>query len=497
MTDTTEIQKRSVTAGDVPPKPSGGLPLTVMIGPAAFGWGGLLEGVKGATGLPAWGTRQRDYILSDTPLIENMWASAVATAITKQTSIGFRVEDAGDSERRVRNAQELLLAFGGDYIDGLARHLRDYLLCDSGAYLEIVRASSAAGSRVIGIMPLDAMRCYPTLDPAYPVLYLDWRGEYHRMPAESVVRFVDMPSSRVEHRGHGMCAASRAFETILKLTAIETYIREKVSGSRNLAIHFITGVNPTALDAALNGSAETQAQKGFVIYRGSTIIPMLGGTGEQPSLITIPLAEIPDGFNAMDERKDAYLRYANALGVPVQEIQPLSGQGLGTGTQTVILDEAADGRGMAQWRRQWQQTITHRVLPSSTTFYLATNDVRAKKDEAGVFSTMAGAVQGLVEKGLLSAQAGLNLLVDKGLIDRAYLPVDATPGGAVNDTDKPEGDAAQVGGAAPALPAPAPALPAPATPVATKAARRVQPGEIVIEASDVAKALKLLQEVRS
>lgn len=474
MTDVMEIQKRSVTAGDAAERtPAGTTALSVVIGPAALQWGGLLDGIKGATGLPRHGSKARDAILSGTPLLENMWGSAVNAAITKQTSIGFRLEDAEDSERRVRNAQALMLGLGGDYVDGLARHLHDYLLTDNGAFVEVVRASGGAGARIIGLMPLDSLRCWRTGDPGYPVVYVDLKGQYHRLDAENVLLFADMPSPRVEHRGLGLCAASRAFETILKLSAIETYIREKVSGSRNLAIHFITGVNPASLNDALNGAAENQARKGFVVYKGSTIIPMLGGAGgEAPQLITIPLAEIPDGFSADEERRDSYLRYANALGVPVQEIQPLSGQGLGTGTQSVILDEAADGRGLAQWRRQWQQAITHRVLPAATTFYLATNDIRAKKDQAGVFSTMASAVTALVEKQLLPAAAGLNVLVDMGLLNRAYLPHDQTPGAAVNDTDKPEGDAAQAGAQPTTTPTAAPA-PQPAAPAVAAKARRI------------------------
>ena len=105
-----------------------------------------------------------------------------------------------------------------------------------------------------------------------------------------------MPSPRLEHRGLGMCAARRAFETILKLTAIETFVREKVSGSRNLAIHIVNGISDLQLRDALSSSNEQNNQRGYVVYKGSTIIPML--KSENPSIVTIPLAEVPDGFNA-------------------------------------------------------------------------------------------------------------------------------------------------------------------------------------------------------
>lgn len=469
MTD-VDLIKNSVTRDDAIKAPAGALPLTVMIGPMGYTWGGLLEGIKGATGLPPWGSKQRDGILSESPLVEDMWAAALNLAITKQTALGFRIEDAGQSDRRVKAAQEMLLQFDGDYVKGLGRHLRDFYTTNNGAFVEIVRASKASGSRVVGLMHLDSLRCYRTGDPSYPVVYLDWRGGAHRLPAENVLLFTDMPSARQEHYGLGQCAADRSWQSIIKRAAVELYFREKVSGTRNLALHFITGVNAEKLKEALNSSEEAQNQRGFVVYRGSTIIPMLGGGGsEAPQLITIPLAEIPDGFDPEIERRTTNQVFANNLGIPVQDIQPLSGQGLGTGTQSVILDEAAQGHGAAAWRRQWQQAITHRVLPSSTTFYFDTNDIRDKKAKAEVFSSMAGAVGGLVTGGVLSPQAALNVLVDAGLLDRAYLPTDVTPGSAVQDIDKAdEGDVAAPESGAPALPPPPPA--APAAPVAEKAA---------------------------
>lgn len=457
MTD-TELLTRSVTRDDRVKQPASTGPMQIVVGPADYAWGGLLEGVKGATGLPRpsqW-SKARDIILSETPLLDDMWAAALNIAITKQTALGFRIEDAEQSDRRIRASQELLLRFDGDYVRGLGRHLHDYYTTRH-AIVEIVRASGASGSRVVGLVHLDSLRCYATGDPSYPVVYWDTRGEWHRLPAENVLTFVDMPSPRLSAPLYGQCAADRSFATILKRTALETYIREKISGSRNLALHFITGVNADKLREALSTSEEAQSQRGFVIYRGSTIIPMLGGAGgEAPTLITIPLAEIPDGFDAEGERRSSNQIYANNLGIPVQDIQPLSGQGLGTGTQSVILDESAQGHGAAAWRRQWQQAMTHRVLPGSTTFYFDTNDVRDQKARADVFSAYAGALVGLTggERPVLSPSAALNVLVDAGILDRAYLPQDLTPGGAVGDGDKAEGDVEAPESAVPALSAP-------------------------------------------
>jgi hypothetical protein len=234
----------------------------------------------------------------------------------------------------------------------------------------------------------------------------------------------------------GISAARRSFETILKLTAIETYVREKVSGRRNLAIHIVNGITSDQLGQALNSSAAMQDQKGYVVYNGSTIIPMI--RNETPSIATIPLAEIPDGFDAATERTDAYLRYANALGIFVGEIQPLSGQGLGTGQQSVVLAQAAEGRGLSSFRKQFANAITHQVFPSAVSFYFAESDQKDRKEKAETLSAWAGALKPLIELQVISAAQALNVLVDDGYLPREFLATDETAGGVVTDSENIE-----------------------------------------------------------
>lgn len=435
MATPEDVQKQSVTEGDQIKAIEGGA-VTVFLGPA--GWAsyftsGLLEGVKGATGLPMYGSKNADFILAETPLIENMWASALNNAISKQVALGFTIKDSSNSNLRVRQAQQLMLRFDGLYETGLSRHLRDYLTTDNGSFIEIVRQSSAAGSKVIGLKHLDSMRCYRTGDSQKPLVYMDRLGNYHLMRADDVIMFSDMTSPRVEMRGYGLSAARRAFETILKMVAIETYVREKVSGSRNLAIHIVNGVTSDQLSGALQSSAEFQKSKGFVVYKGSTIVPTM--KSEPATVTTIPLAEIPDGFNADGERKDAYLRYANALGIAVQDIQPLSGQGLGTGTQSIIQDEAAEGRGLSAWRKAFSHEITQRVFPNTVSFYFATSDAKDKQIRAQSLGAISTALQTLVNSTVISPAQALNVLVDEGYMPREFLQADGTEGGIVEDSD--------------------------------------------------------------
>lgn len=444
MSDDAEVLKKSVTADDANTAKSSG-PVSVFVGPAnlsAFwnGAGGIIGHIAGATGLPYNGSKRADVILSESALVEDMWASALFKSISKQIALGFTITDAGDSAKRVKQAQNLMLSFDGKYEYGLSRHLRDFLCTDNGAFIEIVRQSSAAGSKVIGLRHLDSLRCYRTGDPQRPVVYVDRAGVQHLLRDSDVLYFADMPSPRMEMYGVGICAARRAFTTILKVVAMETYFREKVSGSRNLAIHIVNGITAQQLEGALASAETAQKGKGFVVYRGSTLIPML--KDEPPALVTIPLAEIADGFNVEQERRNAYLTYANAIGIFVGEIQPLSQQGLGTGTQSVVLADAAEGTGLAAWRKQFENAITHDVLPEATTFFLAVGDFQERKQRADGLAAMGNALKTLIDAKVIDTSQALNVLVDEQYLPKEFLQTDATVGSVTTDGDSMSSESA-------------------------------------------------------
>jgi hypothetical protein len=450
MTDTIDLLKHSVTAAD---HPNGA---AVPVGSA---WNLIVAPINPMTatpGLPPYWSRQRDLVFASTREMEDMWSSAMYRAKTKTAALGWEVKDQNDSDRRARRYQQIILGFDGKrWVPGFSKVLDDFLLTDNGAFVEIVRATSAAGSRILGLMHLDSFRCTRTGDPARPVLYQDAAGKEHVMRDYQVLDFSDEPSARVGMNGVGRCAASRAFRTILKLTTIEIYFREKVSGDRNLAIHIVNGISSDYLEGALTTAREERARRGYVFYKGSVIIPAVK-MDQDLSVVTIPLAEVPDGFDIQQERQDAYLRYANALGVPVQDLQPLSGQGLGTGTQTVILQEAAEGAGLAAFLQDWKHALNEDVLPETTTFsWVNRNDTRDQKAKADVAKMRADERAARIGSGEISPAMARQIAVDVGDLPREMLVQDATTDDSLSDDEKPQ---------SPDVPNVATLFPAPDTP---------------------------------
>lgn len=421
--DAADIIKRSVTARDYNESPTAGGVFHFLI--PAYG--------SDQVDLPPFWSFARDYVLASTLYRESMWAAALRIAIAKIVSQGFDVES--EVPLRAKRAQDMLLNFdtGRGYVSGLQKHLQNFLLTGNGAHVEIVRASRALGSRIIGLVPLDTFRCVRTGDPDYPIIYRDRFGGEHIMREWDVFSMADMPDPADTMFGVGHCAAEAAYTSIIKLEAIERYVREKVTGQRALALDFVSGVtSQNLLDAKAASQAEAQA-KGVVTYMGSTLVAMAGDVPVQH--VRVNLAELPDGFGRKEEWDMALNTYARSLGIAVQELQPLSGQGLGTGTQSVVLDEAAKGQGLAAWRQQWEHNVNRYCLDEKTTYAILTNDIRDREREAKVRIDEAAAIETWTRMGI-SAEQAISLGVDRDQLPEEYRPADLTAGTQLSDDEK-------------------------------------------------------------
>lgn len=420
-----EVIRKSVTQRDYNPRPYPGVFSFMLPAP-----------LSAAQDLPQFWTPARDWMLYSTLYRESMWQAAIGIAISKVVSMGFEVDS--EVPLRAKRAQNLFLNMdaGRGYVSGLSKHLQSFLLTCNGGPIEIVRASGAAGSRILGLVPLDTFRCWRTGNPDIPVIYQDLRGGWHEMRDHEVILLSDMPDQSDRWYGIGHPAAERAYRTILKLESIERYIYEKVSGQRALSIYFVNGVMADQVKQAVD-SAKAEAQaKGVTTYLGATIIPL---AGDIPVKVEeVPLAELPDGFDRKEEWDIALTTYARCIGIAVQDLQPLSGQGLGTGTQSQVLDEAAKGQGLAAWRQAFEHQVNEHALDDKTTFYFKTSDIRDRERETKVSLDYATASETWFRMGMPYAQIVNKAVDDKQMPPEYRVENDLTPGINIADDEKPD-----------------------------------------------------------
>jgi hypothetical protein len=428
----TELIKKSVTKGDYPDNPREAIWNFIV----PFGGSTLSAGALPPEP-PYYWTVARDLLLRSTPLYEDMWAGAVQIATVKATALAWEVDS--EVPLRAKRAQELLL--DSNWVQFIAKHIRDYLTTDNGTFVEVVRATSSASSRIMGIVHLDSLRCTRTGDPDIPVIYRDKMGREHEMKSHQVFMMSDLPDPGEMFFGVGLCAASRSYRAIYKLHVMDRYIGEKVSGRRPLAIHFVNAVGPRQLESVVVAAEENAARQGILSYMGAIVVPLLDAD-KPPEVSTIPLAELPDRFNRKEEFDIALLTYADNIGLDPQDLQPLTGQALGTGAQSAVLDEKSKGRVLATWRQEFTHNINEYLLDELTSFAFVEHDYRDMERKAGISNQRADASKKRIEAGITTPAQELQVLVDDDELPKEFLPEDAT-GDSLSDTEKPDQEAAE------------------------------------------------------
>lgn len=431
MTDTKDIIAKSVTANEGARVVNGSVVRFIV---PFVGGGAYLPSLPPVA--PAYWSPARDIVLRSTAMAEPMWAGAISIAITKIASAAWQVESG--IPIRAKRAQNLLhdINFRQGWVHFLSQHLRDFLTTDNGAFVEIIRSGRGPNDAVVGLRHLDSLRCTRTGDNDIPVLYRDRAGKIHELKSHQVFALSDMPDPGETYYDVGLCAASRAYQTIFKQAAIEWYLREKVSGQRPLAIHMINGLISSQIEDAIRTAKEEQISRQAASYMGAVIVGLPEDT--PPSLVTIPLAEFPDRFDRKQEFDLSLLTYANEIGLDPQDLQPLSGQGLGTGTQSVILSEKASGRGLAAWRQAFTHAINNKVFEDDeTVFVFAENDYRDAKAAAEVQKMNADVATARIAAGITSPDQERQILLDKDDLPRDMFE-DTSGSVNLSDTDKPD-----------------------------------------------------------
>ena len=421
----TDLIKKSITAGDYAETPRSGV-INFMLP----WYPGMAQGLPPEP--PGWWSKSRDVTLRSTVLYEDMWAAAIGIAITKIASSSWEVDS--EIQLRARRGQDILN--DSDIVKTFAKGLRDYLTTDNGQFLEIVRVSKSPVSRIVGLAHLDSLRCTRTGDPDIPIIYIDRRGYEHEVRAENVIALSDMPDPGDTWFGVGNCAASRSYRSIYKLHVIDRYVGEKVSGRRPLALYFVNAVSRAQLEGAMQAAEESGARQGILSYMGAVVIPLMDAS-TPPQVSTVPLAELPDRFNRKEEFDIGLYSYADNIGLDVQDLQPLTGQPLGTGAQSQVLDEKAKGKGLVIWKKDLAYELNQKVFDDMTTFAWIEKDYRDMERQAAIANARANASKTRIDAGITDAKQELQVLVDLDELPNEFLPEDVT-GETLSDTEKPD-----------------------------------------------------------
>lgn len=426
MPDTSVLQN-SVTKNDYTDKSQSGV-MQFFI--SSYG------GLGAMPSLPPFWSHERDLVLMATIYREPVWASAVWKYCTRQ--IARQWEVTSDVPLRARKAQELFLDMddGRGWASGMFKHLQSYRLTGNGGWIEIVRATSARGSKIVGLVPLDPLRCTRTGNPSEPIFYRDVLGNLHWLKDYQVFNITDQPDTGAMFYSLGHCAAERAYNKILQMEGLERYLLEKLTGRRPTAVHIVNGLTLNQIQQAYKAAEEDANRKNVQGYMGVAIATVVDPSASL-SLVTIPITEVPDGFNPVDERIESKKVYAANVGIPVQDLDPtITAPRALSSMQDLALQETSEGQNV--WEKDWVHAVNKYVLDDHTQWSFPDLNLRDELLRAQVTNERATAYKTMSDGGFITPPQGTQLLVDEGEVPESFLSAgDATPTETISDEEKP------------------------------------------------------------
>lgn len=241
------------------------------------------------------------------------------------------------------------------------------------------------------------------------------------------------------------CAASRAWSAILKLSALELYVYEKVSGKKPSRIYLVNAnLNDKQLQTAIDAGEERSNQKGYVMYMDAIMVPILDPSANA-SVASIDLKGLPENFDPEKERIQSMLTYADSIGLDPVELDPnlaARGRALGSGSQAQVLDDKQTGRGLITYYKKKQYLINETMLPDRVTFFFGNSDLVDNSRKATIFKTHAEAARILVGPTnqalpIITPEQAKQILADMGDISPEMVTMPLNGDESLRDIEKP------------------------------------------------------------
>lgn len=381
-------------------------------GGATLQFGGIYQ--RGPI-LPAPGSRERQWTLRQYwhHDYNELFRSAAVGLIKRVQSTPWELTTEGEGD----HWQQLLMqADFGSWDRFVSKIVKDFLRYDSGAFIELIAPGpplDAPTGPVAGLAVLDSLRCYPTGNPTYPVIYYDLHHTMHLLHRARVVQFVDAEDSEETLRGYGESALSRAIGTVYREILTNRYVEQFIDDKPPAGFMTAGNVSKEEVENALLLTQEERSQD--VPPEWGKVVRLYALQAEvKPSIEFTSFASPPEKFDYQVYTEIDVRKIAAALGIDVQEFWDLasSGSQMGTGTQSEILAQKSRGKALGRMLKGLERVI-NQALPVDVEFAFEYKDPQEDQEEAAKASTYATTVLSLLSSGAITPQESRQLLVNQ------------------------------------------------------------------------------------
>lgn len=372
-----------------------------------------------------WGynTRQRDAELRAFWPTENYFAGALFTTVAQYVAFGWSLVG---PPRTTKLSQQVLnqVQFGGGYEALMMPFLIDYLTCDNGAFMEIVREDNTdPRSPCVSLNHLDSGRCIRTGIPEKPVLYIDKNGRWHELAWFNVVALTEMPSPVEDARGIGYSCLTRVLRAAQIMRDVAIVNQEKAAGRFTRQVHLVSGVQSRIIEDAMERNQLNADAKGLLRYVQPLILASLDPTA-RVSKETIDLASLPADYNEREYQEAYIITLAMAFGTDYANFAPLPSRsgGIGGAQQTKTANMRTRGKGPGLFMQRMTRVFNyHGILPSTVRFEFGEADIAEELERSELSKSRAIERETRIRSGEITTEVARQIAVDVGDLDERYL----------------------------------------------------------------------------
>lgn len=289
--------------------------------------------------------------------------------------------------------------FGRGWRSFVKKVTLEYLRHDCGAFIELIAPGNPTRpptGPITGLSVLDSLRCAPTGDPEYPVLYTDRLGKFHLLHNTRVVQIVDMPDTDERRPGYGLCALSRAVAITTREMQMGRYIESSLDDKPPPGIVVAGGMTKGERDKAVATYKQEQNNDERPVW-GRQLWLYGADPQVKPEITVQAFTQAPEKFDLKIYTELDIDAMALAIGVDRQELWQLTGGNLGSDGQSQILHQKSRGKTIGNLRDEIERAIDN-ALPEGYDFELEYKDPQEDEQKADLANKWVTVAKGLEHK---------------------------------------------------------------------------------------------------
>lgn len=285
----------------------------------------------------------------------------------------------------------LMQADFGNWDRFVSKLVKDFLRYDVGAFIELIAPGDpiqAPSGPVVGLSILDPLRCYPTGNPEFPVIYYDSYNALHLMHMGRVVQFVDGIDSEESLAGYGESALSRCVGTIYREILMNRYIEQFLDDKPPPGVAVFGNLSQSVVEGAIEKMHQDNSTD--ITGEWGRTLRLYGLEAEnKPTVDFISYSRTPEKFDYQVYTDINVKKIALGMNTDVLEIWELTRGGLGQGTQSEIMQQKSRGKLMGRLLKGLERTI-NMALPEDVEFSWQYKDPQEDIEEAEKAKTWTG-----------------------------------------------------------------------------------------------------------